>query len=144
MTKKINRTYETIFILDAVLEDEKLDSLIQKYTNFLSKNGGSVTQVDKWGRKKFAYPINKKHSGYYVSIEFTGEAGIVSKLEKTYHLDESILRYLTISYDKRTLTERNTYFEKKRMEIANREKEAAAQQEQASEPPAEQNENTRV
>jgi len=144
MTKKINRTYETIFILDAVLEDEKLESLIQKYTHFLSKNGGSITYVDKWGRKKFTYPISKKHSGYYVSIEFTGDAGIVSKLEKTFHLDESILRYLTVSYDKRTLTERNTYFEKKRMEIANREKEAAAQQEQSAEPPAEQNENTRV
>jgi small subunit ribosomal protein S6 len=141
---KINRTYETIFILDAVLEDDKLETIIQKYSGFLTRNGCSIIQVDNWGRKKFAYPINKKHSGHYVSIEFTGEAGIVSKLDKTYHLDDNIMRYLTISFDKRTLTEKQAYFEKKRMEIANKEKEAAALQEQAPEPAAEQNDSTQV
>ena len=84
----------------------------------------------------FAYPIKKKHTGYYVSIEFTSEPGIIEKLDRTYHLDDSVLRYLTVSYDKKTMAERKTYFEKKQQEQAAKEQEAAqqsAEQEKADE-----------
>ncbi|RPI17837.1 MAG: 30S ribosomal protein S6 [Ignavibacteriae bacterium] len=126
MVKKEQKNYETIFILDAVLEDEKLEALLNKYTAFLTKNDCTIVKVDKWGRKKFAYPIKKKNSGHYVSIEFTGDPGIIAKLERVYYLDESILRFLTVSFDKKTLTERNAYFERKQIDMANRERESAA------------------
>jgi len=128
MAKKTTKTYETIFILDAVLDDEKLEPVINKYTEFLTKNGSSIIKVDRWGRKKFAYPIKKKFSGFYVSIEFASVPGIVAKLDRAYHLDENILRSLTISFDKRTLNVKNAYFEKKQMELAEKEKEAYIQE----------------
>ena len=122
----MSKTYETIFILDAILDDEKVESIIQKYSAFLTKNNCSVVNIDKWGRRKFAYQIKKKHTGFYISIEFTGATDVVSKLERQYHLDESIIRYLTVSFDKRTVVERKAYFEKKaQLEAEYREREAA-------------------
>jgi small subunit ribosomal protein S6 len=126
MINKEQVNYETIFILDAMVEDEKLEGIISKYSNFLTKNDCSILKVDKWGRKKFAYPIKKRNSGFYVTMEFAGGPDVIAKLERAYHLDESILRYLTVSYDKKTLLLRNAYFEKRQQEIATREKETAA------------------
>ena len=122
----MSKTYETIFIVDALLDDEKIDSIIQKYSAFLTKNNCTINNIDKWGRRKFAYQIKKKHTGFYLSIEFSGTADVVSRLERQYHLDENILRYLTVSFDKRTLTERKAYFDKKaQLEAEYREREAA-------------------
>jgi small subunit ribosomal protein S6 len=122
----VSKTYETIFILDALLDDEKVESIIQKYSAFLTKNNCSIVNIDKWGRRKFAYQIKKKHTGFYISIEFIGPADVVAKLERQYHLDDNILRYLSVSFDKRTVSERKAYFEKKaQLEAEYREREAA-------------------
>ncbi len=127
MPKKTNINYETIIILDSVAEEDKIESVIQKYAAFLTKNGSEIINIDRWGRKKFAYPIKKRNTGYYASIEFAAEAGIVGKLERAYQLDEDVLRYLTISFDKRTLNERKQYFERKAVELARQEERASAQ-----------------
>lgn len=124
------RNYETIFILDSILEDEKVDSIVTKYNNFLTKNGGEVNVTDKWGRKKLAYPIKKKYTAHYISLEFTAPPDLIAKLERAYHLDDDILRFLTVSFDKKTFTERKAYFDKKQQDAANREKEATALREQ--------------
>ena len=128
MIKKVIKHYETIFIVDSLLEDEKLDKIIDKYSNFLTKNGASVEKIDKWGRKKFSYQIRKKQSGHFASIEFKGPSALISKLERTYHLDDNILRFLTIYYDKKSLAMRDVYIEKKQLDLANKEKEAAARE----------------
>jgi small subunit ribosomal protein S6 len=116
MPNKAARNYETIIILDSAADEDKIESQIQKYAAFLTKNGSEIVNIDRWGRKKFAYPIKKKHTGYYASIEFTSGTDIVAKLDRAYHLDENVLRFLTISYDKKTLGERRLYFEKKAFE----------------------------
>ncbi len=126
----INRNYETTFILDSILEDDKVDTIVGKYTNFLTKNGSEIVKTEKWGRRKFAYSIKKRQTGHYVTIEFKGTPDIVAKLERTYHLDDNILRFLNIAFDKKTLAERNAYFQKK--EEAAREREAAAKEEERS------------
>lgn len=129
----MTRNYETIFILDPLLEDSKIDGIADKYNDFLSKNGCNISKTDKWGRKKFAYPIKKKLTGFYVSIEFQGEPGIISRLEKTYSLDDNILRYLTTSFDKKTLQERQKYFEKKQTEAATKVQEVLPEEEEVVE-----------
>ncbi|MGA2667764.1 MAG: 30S ribosomal protein S6 [Ignavibacteria bacterium] len=128
MTNRESKTYETIFILDAMLDDDNIESIINKFSTFLNKNDCSIVKVDKWGRKKFAYPIKKKYTGYYVSIDFTTLTNtIVTKLDRAYHLDENVLRFLTVNFDKKTLAERKAYFDKKEMDLANitKEREAA-------------------
>ena len=127
MAKKALKNYETIFILDSIADEDKIESQIQKYVAFLTKNGSEIVNIDRWGRRKFTYPIKKKHTGYYVSIEFASDTEITAKLERTYHLDENVLRYLTVCYDKKTLAVRKTYFDKKQQEIAYRAQETAGE-----------------
>lgn len=110
------RYYETTFIVDSILEDDKVEAIITRYTNFFSKNSGEVVKTEKWGRKKFSYPIKKRTTGSYISIEFTAEPSIIAKLERAYHLDDDVLRFLTISYDNKSLETRNAYHARKEAE----------------------------
>jgi small subunit ribosomal protein S6 len=126
MTKKEHKHYETTFIVDSILEDERVDSIVNKYSNFFKKNEGEVLKTEKWGRRKLAYSIKKKSAGSYVSMEFTCDPSVISKLERAYHLDDDILRFLTVSFDKKTLEDRNAYLIKKEQIL--KEREAAAQQ----------------
>jgi small subunit ribosomal protein S6 len=146
MPNKATRNYETIIILDSVADEDKIESQIQKYVTFLTKNGSEIVNIDRWGRKKFAYQIKKKHTGFYVSIEFTSGADIVAKLDRAYHLDENILRFLTIAFDKKTLVERKQYFEKKAVDLVKQEERVSAEEsaetekrEAEKEPPHEKN-----
>jgi small subunit ribosomal protein S6 len=126
MAKNTHKHYETTFIVDSIFEDERVDAIVSKYTNFFTKAGGEILKTEKWGRRKMAYAIKKRQTGSYVSIEFTAEPSVIAKLERAYHLDDDILRFLTVSYDKKTLEERNVYLIKKEQIL--KEREAQAQQ----------------
>ncbi len=130
MIKKEQKYYETTFIVDSIFEDDRVDSIVNKYSNFFKKNEGEVIKTEKWGRRKLAYPIKKKVTGSYVSIEFTADPSVIAKLERAYHLDDDILRFLTVAFDKKSLDERNAYLIKK--EQVMKEREAAIQQQQQS------------
>ncbi len=95
--------YETTFIVNASLEDPQVDAIINHIQEVITRNGGEITALNKWGRKRLAYTIKKKNNGYYVNIEFGGTGSVVPQLERTYLLDENILRFLTIHRDKRSL-----------------------------------------
>ena len=128
MSKKAHNYYETTFIVDSILEDDRVESIVNKYTNFFKKNEAEVVKTEKWGRRKLAYQIKKKPTGSYVSIEFTGDPSIIAKLERAYHLDDDILRFLTVSFDKKTLDERNAFLIKKEQILKERAEAAALQQ----------------
>ncbi len=130
MIKKEQKYYETTFIVDSIFEDDRVDSIVNKYSNFFKKNEGEVIKTEKWGRRKLAYPIKKKVTGSYVSIEFTADPSVIAKLERAYHLDDDILRFLTVAFDKKSLDERNAYLIKK--EQVMKEREAAIQQQSHS------------
>jgi len=122
VSANLMRYYETTIILDPLLDDEKVTEVTEKYAQFLTGEGCLVRKTEKSGRKKFAYPIKNRRTGTFVSIEFEGKPGMVSKLERAYHLDENVLRYLTVSFDRKTLVERQKYFQKKAELDAEREK----------------------
>jgi small subunit ribosomal protein S6 len=97
------RPYEATFIVNASLEDLQVDSIINHVQEVITRNGGEILALNKWGRKRLAYTVKKKNNGYYVNIEFTASGSIVSQLERTFLLDENILRFLTIHRDKRAI-----------------------------------------
>ena len=113
------RTYETTFIVNASLDDAQVDSVIGRVQDTITKYGGTVEALNKWGRKRLAYSINKKTNGYYVNIEFQAPNTLLAILERSFQLDEMILRYLTVVLDPRAIVAR-----------------AAAAAPAASEPPA--------
>lgn len=102
----MQRTYETTFIVNASLEDAQIDAVIGRIQDTITKNGGTIGAVNKWGRKRLAYSIRKKTNGFYVNLEFDGPGTLLPLLERTYQLDELILRYLTIQLDKKALAAR--------------------------------------
>lgn len=100
------RLYESTFIVNASLDDPQIDGVITRVQELVARNGGAVKAVNKWGRKRLAYPINKKTTGYYVNLEFEGPGGTIAALERAYQLDELILRHLTIVLDKKAIAAR--------------------------------------
>jgi small subunit ribosomal protein S6 len=104
--KDSKRPFETTFIVNASLDDSLIEGVIAKVQDLLTKNQGEVTEVQRWGRKRLAYPIAKKNNGFYVCIEFTGPVDLVTKLARFYHLEDNILRYLTIQVTKHMLKAR--------------------------------------
>lgn len=95
--------YESVVIINAALEDDQIDVTCGRIEELIKSNGGEITDVDKWGRKRLAYPIQKSKSGYYIVYRFIAPREVVSKLERAYRLDESIIRYLTIVLDKKAI-----------------------------------------
>ena len=100
---KTKRLYETTLIVNASLDDSQVDSVIARVQDTITKNGGTVTALNKWGRKRLAYAINKKTNGFYVNIEFEAPGTVQALLERSYQLDEMVLRYLTIHLDAKAL-----------------------------------------
>jgi small subunit ribosomal protein S6 len=100
------RTYESTFIINASLDDPQVDAVIGRVQEVITKNGGTITALNKWGRKRLAYTINKKTNGFYVNLEFTGMGTILAQLDRSFQLDEMILRHLTIQLDRKALAAR--------------------------------------
>ncbi len=92
--------YETVFILTPVLSDAQMKEAVEKFSNVLTDNGGTIVNTEEWGMRKLAYPIDKKSTGFYTLIEFEGEPTIVKKLETAFRRDERVLRFLTFRQDK--------------------------------------------
>ncbi len=100
---KTRRLYETTFIINASIEDPQIEALITHAQETITGNGGEIKAVNRWGRKRLAYPIQKKNNGYYVNIEFTDIGTVVARLEHLFLLDENILRFLTIQLDEKAI-----------------------------------------
>jgi len=100
------RLYETTFIVNASLDDSQTDAVIARVQDVIVKNGGAVNALNKWGRKRLAYPINKKTNGFYVNVEFTAPGTLLAAMERSFQLDEMILRFLILQVDKKALAAR--------------------------------------
>jgi small subunit ribosomal protein S6 len=109
----MKRNYEIYIIIDGNLEDLSIDEIIHKYENLLKKNDVEIKNTDKIGRRRLAYPIKKRLNGYYVCFEVLAPVNYLLKLERTFVLDESILRYLNVSMSKKELSEKDDYLKKK-------------------------------
>ncbi len=116
--------YETVFILTPVLSDEQMKEAVDKYREFLTKRGAEMVHEEDWGMRKFAYPIQKKSTGFYHLFEYTANGEIIRPLEVEFKRDERIMRFLTVSLDKHAVI----YNQKRRAKKA-KEKEDAVKEE---------------
>ena len=92
----VRRVYETTFIINAALEDNDVESVIQKVSSYIENHGGIIKEVNKWGRRRLAYATNKKYNGFYAHIVFEATSNTVPILERFLVLEDTILRHLTI------------------------------------------------
>jgi small subunit ribosomal protein S6 len=88
--------YETIFIIRPDVETEDVDRITQQVQDLISDNGGVVTRVNNWGKKRLAYEVAGNRDGIYVIINLEAEPQIVPALGRYYGLDEQIIKHMTI------------------------------------------------
>lgn len=88
--------YESAILVNAALDDQQIETILTKVKDFIVNNGGQIREFENWGRKRLAYPVEKSKIGYYAIFRFDAPSDIVSKLERTYSLDEQILRFITL------------------------------------------------
>ncbi len=94
MAEIINK-YETIFVLDATLDEEKLTALTERFQKLIADNA-TVESVDVWGKRRLAYPINYKTEGYYVLVNFSSNPEFPKELERVYGITDGVIRTLTV------------------------------------------------
>ena len=92
--------YEVMFILDPELEDDKKDATVEAVKEIIASEG-EVGNVDVWGMKKLAYPIQKKNEGYYVVIEFKAETTLPKELDRRLKISDNVMRHLIVNKDEK-------------------------------------------
>ncbi|MSO27475.1 MAG: 30S ribosomal protein S6 [Candidatus Nanopelagicales bacterium] len=86
------RRYEVMVILDPDLEEKTIAPSLDTFLNVVKGDGGSVQQVDIWGRRRLAYEINKKTEGIYAVINLTATPAAVAELDRQLSLNEAVMR----------------------------------------------------
>lgn len=92
--------YEVLFIIDPTLEDEKKEATIEAVKEIIAADG-EVGNVDVWGMRKLAYPIQKKSEGYYVVIEFQGNSSLPKELDRRLRISDNVIRHLIDNRDQK-------------------------------------------
>ncbi len=93
MEKKIC-SYETLFAVSGNLVEEDAKAVIEKFVTLINENGTDV-DVNEWGKRRLAYPINYVTEGYYVLVSYKSEPSFPLELERVFGITEGVLRYMT-------------------------------------------------
>ena len=94
MEKKIN-SYETMFIVDAQLSEEATQAIVEKFKALIEKHA-TITKLDEWGKRRFAYPINDQNEGYYVLVNFEADGAFIAELDRIFNITDGIIRSMTV------------------------------------------------
>ncbi len=86
--------YKLLFIIENGIEQEAKDALVDKFSSLIEELGGTVSNVDKWGTRKYAYPIDYKTEGYYVLVEFEADAAAPAEIERQMRNNDNIVRQM--------------------------------------------------
>jgi small subunit ribosomal protein S6 len=86
------RRYEIMIILDPNLEERTVQPSLDPFLKVVTDGGGKVEKTDIWGKRRLAYPIEKKPEGYYAVVDVTAEPSVVLEMDRQLNLNEAILR----------------------------------------------------
>lgn len=82
-----------MLILPAEADEALVATAVDRIAKVVSNDGGAVGNIDRWGRRRFAYEIAKQHDGYYVVVRFTAEPSAQTELERALHLADEVIRH---------------------------------------------------
>lgn len=97
--------YELLYIIDRDVTEEARENAMKLVEDTIAEFGGNVTNVDKWGMRKFAYPINYKTEGYYVLVAFEADPSSIKEMERRMRVNDAFVRYMTTSVIENKKTE---------------------------------------
>jgi len=89
--------YETGFLIAPAMTEEEAESLIQNLSEVVSQKNGKMIRVEKWGKRRTAYPIGKVHEAYYVFFHYEGGPEIPTELTRRFRQTDTIIRHLTLA-----------------------------------------------
>ena len=92
----INNYYERMFVVDVTGGEDAVNASVEKFVGLINSNAETVYEVNEWGKRRLAYPINDKPEGYYVVVTFKGQPSFPAEFERLCTIDESILRSMVI------------------------------------------------
>ena len=90
--------YETTFILEPGLDENKVNEEIEKVSHWITDLGGQVLEVQRWGKRRLSYEIHKKRDGIYTHVLHDSPGPVVREIERRMRLDESVLRVLSVMH----------------------------------------------
>ena len=91
--------YELAVVVSAKIEDDERAAVVDKCKALIERFGGTVTNVDDWGKKRMAYEVQKMKDAFYYFIQFDAEADVPAQLEANVRIMEPVLRYLCVRLD---------------------------------------------
>ena len=91
--------YELAVVLSAKLEDEERAAALEKVQGYITRFGGTVTNVDDWGKKRLAYEIQKMKEAYYYFIHFESETTTPGEIEERIRIMDGVIRYLCVKQE---------------------------------------------
>ena len=90
---KINANYEALYILDPALGEEEITALVEKFNGVVEANG-TVSEIDQWGKRRLAYPINDLNEGYYVLMTCEAKPELPAEIDRVMKITENVMRSL--------------------------------------------------
>lgn len=94
------RKYETLFILNPSLDDDTVKANVEKFKGVIENGGGTVDNIDSWGKRKLAYEINKVNEGYYTLINFSADSELPKELDRVFRITDGVIRHLIVRDEK--------------------------------------------
>ena len=91
--------YELTVVVNAKIEDDERAAVVDKCKALIERFGGTITNVDEWGKRRLAYEIQKMSEGFYYFIKFDAEAGVPGELEQSVRIMDNVLRFLCVRRD---------------------------------------------
>ncbi len=88
------RYYESMYIVDANLTDEQVDSIIAKYSKVVTDQGGEMRAVGRWDKRRLAYEVMGRREGLYILMFFEAEAAVAKELDRIYRISDDVFRHL--------------------------------------------------
>lgn len=95
---KITANYETMFILNPSYDADTTAALVEKFKSLAAK-GGTMSEVNEWGKRRLAYPIDDLMEGYYVLMTYTATPDVPAELDRVFRITEGVMRSMTVCKD---------------------------------------------
>ncbi len=91
------RKYEILYIIENSLSDEDKEKVIANVRSLVEKNGGTCSEPEKWGTRKYAYPIDYKNEGFYVLMNYEAEDSVPAAVAAKLNINKNVVRHMTIA-----------------------------------------------
>ena len=91
--------YELALVVNAKIEDDVRTATVEKAKEYITRFGGTVTDVEDWGKKRLAYEVQKMREGFYYFIQFDADATVPAEVEQDVRIMDNVLRFLCVRKD---------------------------------------------